>query len=138
MREVPVKSPPPPRRRLSKRVLFGDLGYEPHPGQLAVHESTAPRRVLASGVRWGNTLCAAMEALAAAMEPRERSMGWVVAPTYDLCERVFNQIVLIAASHLRHRIVTLKEHERRLVLRNMGGGLSEIRGKSADNPVSVL
>ncbi|MBK7878813.1 MAG: hypothetical protein IPJ77_24400 [Planctomycetes bacterium] len=125
-------------RRLSKRALFKDLGYEPHAGQLAVHLSKAPRRVLASGVRWGKTLCAAMEALAAALEPRERSIGWVVAPTYDLSERVFSQVVITAASHLRHRIVSLKEHEHRIVLRNMGGGLSEIRGKSADNPVSLL
>src|SRR5207253_1062165 len=97
-----------------------------------------PRRVVACGVRWGKTWAAAMEALAAAMQPSERSIGWVVAPTYDLCERVFGQIVVVVASHLRHRIVSLKEHERRLVLRNMGGGLSEIRGKSADNPVSLL
>ena len=32
----------------------------------------------------------------------------------------------------------MREHDRRLVLRNMGGGLSEIRGKSADNPTSLL
>lgn len=126
------------QRRLSKDRLFEMLGYHPHPGQLEVHRSKAPRRILACGVRFGKTLCAAMEALAAAMQPSERSVGWICAPTYDLAERVFNQLVLTAASHLRHRIVVLKEHERRMVLRNMGGGLSEIRGKSADNPVSLL
>src|SRR5262245_20655867 len=107
-------------RRLDKKKLFEDLGYEPHPGQLAIHESTAPRRVVACGVRWGKSMCAAMEAIAAAMEPRERSIGWICAPTYDLSERVFNQAVVVAAEHLRHHIVTLKEHDRRLVLRNMG------------------
>lgn len=125
-------------KRVNKRALFELLGYKPHPGQLDVHRSRVPRRVVACGVRWGKTLCAAMEALAAAMEARERSIGWCVAPTYDLAERVFNQIVLTTASHLRHRIISLKEHERRLVLRNMGGGVSEIRAKSADNPVSLL
>lgn len=125
-------------RRLDKQALFEDLGYKPHEGQSAIHASRAPRRVVACGVRWGKSLCAAMEAIAAAMEPSERSIGWIVAPTYDLSERVFNQIVVVLAGHLRHRIVSLKEHERRLVLRNMGGGLSEIRGKSADNPVSLL
>ena len=124
--------------RLNKERLFTDLGYVPHQGQRAIHESTASRRVAACGVRWGKTWSAAMEALAAAMEPKESSIGWVVAPTYDLCERVFNQIVVVTASHLRHRIISLKEHERRLVLANMGGGQSEIRGKSADNPVSLL
>jgi hypothetical protein len=126
------------KRRLSKRALFAHLGYEPHPGQKVIHESRAPRRVVACGSRFGKSVCAAMEGLAAAMQPAEHSVGWVVAPTYDLSERVFNQAAVVAASHLRHRIVSLKENERRLVIRNMGGGLSEIRGKSADNPISLL
>ena len=134
-----VKSPAlPTSRRFNKHALFVDLGYQPHPGQLEVHQSAAPRRILACGVRWGKTRCAAMEALAAAMAPRERSMGWVVAPTYDLADKVYREIVIIAAEHLRHRLVTLKESEKRIVLRNMAGGFSEIRGKSADNPVSLL
>ena len=73
-------------RALNKRALFADLMYEPHPGQLEIHDSTAPRRIVACGVRWGKTLCAAMEGLAAAMQPAERSVGWVVAPTYDLAD----------------------------------------------------
>jgi len=83
-------------------------------------------------------LCAAMEGLSAAMEPKKRSMGWVVAPTYELADKVFRELVILVAENLRHRIITLKEGERRLVLRNMGGGVSEVRGKSADNPVSLL
>ena len=79
-----------------------------------------------------------MEALAAAMEPKKQSVGWCVGPTYDLCDKVFREIVILTAEHLRHRIITLKEHERKLVLRNLGGGISEIRGKTADNPVSLL
>ena len=131
--------PQPPRNAaFNKTALFGDLGYAPHPGQRAVHESGASRRVLACGVRWGKTLCAAMEGLSAALAPAERTMGWVVAPTYDLADKVFREIELIVARHLRHRLLSLKEHERRLVLRNMAGGVSEIRAKSADNPVSLL
>jgi len=123
---------------LNKDALFEMLGYEPHPEQLEVHRSTAPRRVLACGVRWGKTLCAAMEALAASLEPKDRSMGWVVAPTYDLADKVFRELVTLVAEHLRHRIVMVKQSERRLVLLNLGGGVSEIRGKSADNAVSLL
>lgn len=123
---------------LNREALFDDLGYTPHEGQWEVHRSLAPRRVLACGVRWGKTRCAAMEGLAAALEPNERSTGWVVAPTYDLADKVFRELVILTAEHLRHRIVTLKEHERKLVLRNLGGGVSEIRGKTADNPVSLL
>lgn len=132
MNSTPVDS------RFDKITFFADIGYSPHPGQQVVHESQAPRRLLSCGVRWGKTLCAAMEGVAAAMLPRKRSMGWVVAPTYDLADKVFREIVIIAAEHLRHRILTLREGDRKLVIRNMAGGISEIRGKSADNPISLL
>ena len=122
----------------NKLAFFHDLGYQPHAGQLDLHQSRHPRRVVACGVRWGKTLAAAMEGLAAAMIPADRSVGWVVAPTYDLADRVFREISYVAMTRLRHRVVVLKESERRLVLRNMSGGLSEIRAKSADNPVSLL
>lgn len=125
-------------RRINKAALFADLRYVPHPGQRAVHASRAPRRVLACGVRWGKTRAAAMEALAAALEPRARGVGWVVAPTYDLADKVFREIAIVAGERLRHRIVTLREHDKLLVLRNMSGGVTEVRGKSADNPVSLL
>ena len=124
--------------RINRAAFFEDLGYRPHPGQTKVHASRAPRRILATGVRYGKTVCAAMEGLASAMEPRERSMGWVVAPTYDLAEKVFRELVYISGTHLKHRILALKENEKKLLLRNMSGGISEIRGKSADNPVSLL
>src|SRR5213594_1853531 len=127
-----------PAKSLNKQALFRDLGYEPHPGQAEIHASRASRRVVACGVRWGKSLCAAAEALAAAMAPKERSVGWVVGPTYDLSDKVFREIALLVTRHLRHRIVTMRDHEKLLLLRNMAGGISEIRGKSADNPVSLL
>jgi len=123
---------------MNKRALFDDLHYRPHPGQLAIHRSTASRRVVACGVRWGKTRCAAMEGLAAAMAPSERSIGWIVAPTYDLADKVFREIELVVVKHLRLRVKLMREGERRIVLLNMAGGLSEIRAKSADNPVSLL
>jgi len=124
--------------RLDKRALFLDIGYAPHAGQFEVHMSDAPRRILSCGVRWGKTLCAAMEGLAAALQPCDRSVGWVVAPTYDLADRVFREIQFKAAQHLKHRITVMRESERRLVIMNMAGGMSEVRAKSADNPVSLL
>lgn len=127
-----------PKLHLDKGALFRQLGYEPHVGQSKVHRSRAKRRVLACGSRWGKSLCAAMEAVAAALVPRKRSMGWVVAPTLELADKVFREIVILAAEHLKHRIVELKQHEKKLVLYNLGGGLSEVRGKTADNPVSLL
>jgi len=97
--------------RLDKEALFAQLGYQPHPAQWEVHRSKAPRRVLACGCRFGKSLAAAAEGIAAAMQPRPRSMGWVVAPTFELCDKVYREIVILVAEHLRHRIVALKEHE---------------------------
>jgi hypothetical protein len=123
---------------LNKRALFASLGYVPHEGQLAVHRSKAKRRILITGSRFGKSLCAAHEAIAFAMDPRKRSMIWVVAPTLELADKVFREVVIIVAEHLSHRRVDIKLHEKKVVLRNLGGGLSEIRGKTADNPVSLL
>ncbi len=124
--------------RLDKAQVFADLNYEPHEGQRVVHESRALRRVLACGVRWGKTRCAAMEGIAAALEPRATSIGWIVAPTYDLADRVYREIQAIIGMQLKHRLISMKEHDRRILLRNLAGGVSEIRAKSADNPVSLL
>jgi hypothetical protein len=103
-----------------------------------VHRSVAPRRVLACGVRFGKSLCAAYEAVAAMMEPRERSLGWCVAPTYDLTDRVFRLLVQIVQTHLSHRIRFLSERDQKILMTNFGGGTSEARGKSADRPASLL
>jgi hypothetical protein len=127
-----------PLLSIDKKAIFADLNYEPHPGQKEIHDSTASRRIVACGVRWGKTTCAAMEGLAAALEPRERSVGWIVAPTYDLADRVYREIQLAAVQYIKHRVISIKEGERRLILRNLAGGTSEIRAKSADNPVSLL
>ncbi len=126
------------RLRLNKPALFEYLGYQPHPGQLEIHLSQAPRRVVACGVRWGKTLCAAFEGIAAALQPGEQSLGWVVAPSFELCDRVFGEIRRVVEKHLDHRIVLIQRAGRRIVLRNMAGGLGEIRGKSAENADSLL
>ena len=125
-------------RVFDKFAFFSDLGYTPHEGQLPVHLSRAQRRVLACGVRWGKTRAAAWETLAASMQPRKESRGWIVAPTYDLGQKVFREVIEISTTRLKHRIVELKESERMLVLSNLAGGRSEIRVRSADSPTSLL
>jgi hypothetical protein len=103
-----------------------------------VHRSQTPRRVLSCGVRWGKSLCAAMEAVAALLAPRERVLGWTVAPTFELSELVYARVIEALEAHFRHRIKQVGERDRRIVVRNFGGGLSELRAKSADNPDSLL
>jgi hypothetical protein len=132
----PQVTPRPPR--LDRLALFKDLGYEPHEGQMLVHQSTARRRVLACGSRWGKSLCASMEACAALLEPRERALGWLVAPTRDLVDRIFLRVVDILRAQLGHRVLDLDLRTQRIVVSNLGGGTSELRGKSADMPVTLL
>lgn len=124
--------------RLRKREFFASLGYEPHAGQILVHKSKAPRRVLACGVRWGKSTCGAMEGIAALFDLKEQSLGWIVCPTYSLGDRIFLEISRTITEHLSHRIIELSEREQRIVVRNFGGGVSELRVKSADNPTSLL
>jgi len=114
------------------------LGYVPHPGQVLFHRSPARTRILICGVRWGKSSAGAAEAVAALMTPAENSIGWTVGPTLDLADRIFSRVVDMVQAHLAHRVVEHSPRERKLVLRNLGGGLSEIRGKSADRPVTLL
>ncbi len=123
---------------VSKPQLFEYLGYEPHEGQVEVHRSDAKQRVLACGARWGKSTCAAMEVVAALLEPCESSIGWVVAPTYDLCLRVFGRVEIIVRERLEHRIVEINSREKKIVLRNLGGGKSTVVGKSAEKPTGLL
>jgi hypothetical protein len=130
-----------PSEPLDKFRIFESIGYRPHAGQIPVHASFAPRRVLACGVRWGKTTCAAAEAVAASLQPSPPDTfrrGWIVAPFYDLTDKVFRELALIFQSRLEPFVVRVSEHERTIIVRNMGGGLTELRGKSADNPVSLL
>lgn len=125
-------------QQLNKGALFRSLGYVPHPGQALVHRSKASRRVLACGVRWGKTTAAAMEAVAALLEPRERALGWLAGPTYEHAERIFGKVVSVMEKHLAHRIRRLSRREHLLVVQNLSGGLSVLCAKSADSPASLL
>jgi hypothetical protein len=130
-----------PPEALDKFRIFESIGYTPHAGQVPVHASRAPRRVLACGVRWGKTTCAAAEAVAASLQPSPPNTfrrGWIAAPTYDLSDKVFREVALIFQSRLMPFVVRVSEHERLALVQNMGGGWTEIRGKTAENPVSLL
>ena len=126
------------RARVDKEELFRLVGYQPHAGQVSLHESAARYRVLACGSRWGKSLAASMEVVAALLEPAEQARGWIVAPSRDLVERIFERVLAIFREHLAHRIAEHDQRQQRLVVRNLGGGLSEVRGKSAQDAVSLL
>jgi len=124
--------------RVRKRELFDLLGYQPHPGQLLVHRSRARFRTLGCGTRWGKSKCAAMEAIAALLEPRERANGWLVGPTFDICTRIYDRVTGAIETKLGHRVVETSPREQRIVVTNLAGGISELRCKSSDRPVGLL
>lgn len=121
-----------------KNKFFQHIGYVPHAGQIPIHDSDARYRVVACGVRFGKTVCAAMELLAAAMSAEGDAVCWVVAPTYDLASRVFNHVQRVVREKFRRRVIKHSRSEMVIEIRNMSGGISTICGKSADNPDSLL
>ena len=127
------------RAQIDKLALFADMGYRPHDGQLAVHLSRASRRVLACGVRWGKTRCATMEVVAALLQPNRKSaLGWVVGPDHTVSDRIIKRVHQLLDMHCRHRILEVSMRSHTLRVRNLGGGASEVQGRSADNPASLL
>jgi hypothetical protein len=126
------------RFTLDREALFEMLGYEPHEGQWQVHRSKAPRRVVACGTRWGKSTVAVFETIASLLEPRERALGWLVAPTYELTRRIFERLVAVLHDRMRHRIRKYDPRAHVIVVVNLGGGYSELRARSADRPAGLL
>src|SRR5262252_4325793 len=111
----PKAKAPRPLPPFDKLAFFEDLGYEPHPGQLLVHRSGKKRRVVASGARWGKSTCAAWDVIAGLVEPRDEARAWLVAPTYELTQKVWRQVVRVFTEEIPHRIRVLEPREHRLV-----------------------
>jgi hypothetical protein len=124
--------------QIDKQALFELVRYQPHAGQVLVHESRARFRVLVCGARWGKSVTAAMEVVAAALEPCEHSLGWCVAPTAELTKFTFERARIALLEHLPHRVLEDDTRSSRIVVKNLGGGTSEIRAKSTDNATSLL
>src|SRR5262249_27454578 len=100
--------------------------------------SRAKRRVLACGTRWGKSTCAAAECIAALLEPREATHVWLVAPTYELTRRIFDRVLRAVQTAFSYQIREVNTRVHSLKLTNMGGGISELRARSADRPEGLL
>lgn len=127
-----------PSLGLRKLALFQHLGHAPHAAQLLVHRSTAKRRVVACGVRWGKSTLGVHEAIAELLWPRAKGLGWLVGPTYETTKRIGERVVATLQHAMPHRIVELDARERSITVANLGGGLSVLRARSADRPVGLL
>lgn len=93
MRDTAGVIPPktrPQKKRLDVYRMYRHVGYDPHPGQMKFHAAGADNRfrVVCAGRRWGKSRSGPHD-----MFPRmmlnKPTMGWIVAPTYDLGEKEF-------------------------------------------------
>jgi PBSX family phage terminase large subunit len=118
-----------------KRAWFEGTGYKPHDAQLEIHESAYRFKVAVNGRRFGKSLLAAKEIEPILMQPNKRI--WVVAPTYTLTDKVFREIwqTFVLNRTVDPLFITKKSDNDRIIKFANG---SEIIGKSADNPDSLL
>lgn len=86
--EVILKGRENARKGLDVGQLYNKIGYHPHKGQLKLHRARARFRVLDCGRRWGKSTSGPHEKIPK-MLTRKPTLGWVVAPTYDLGEKEF-------------------------------------------------
>jgi hypothetical protein len=130
-------------RDFDKWSVFKAIGYEPDEWQRKFHENHARHRILACGVRVGKTYLLAAEAAAAVLCPSKKSVEagewigsrvWVVAPTYDLSDRLFKPTAAYIRRFFPWIVTGYSERER--ILRTIGGGY--LQGKSADNSDSLV
>ncbi len=138
------------RATVNKAALFAKAGYEPHPGQQAIHDA-GPHdaggfryRTVSCGVRFGKTHAAAWEMAAAALAPNTHEFeGWCVAPLHSLADRSFRMVASIFQNHFPEHIVSFKETDGELVIINLAGVKARIlrrtteRGKVALTGASV-
>src|SRR5262245_54134533 len=124
--------------RINKPALFRSLDYNPHEGQLRVHQSKARHRVVACGARFGKSTLGAHESIAELLQPRGRVIVWLVAPNYELTRRIFERVVMTLEQRLHHRVQSYSPRDHEVVVTNLAGGTSILRAKSADSRVSLL
>tara|TARA_X000001388_G_C2233309_1_gene124115 strand:- start:3822 stop:5132 length:1311 start_codon:yes stop_codon:yes gene_type:complete len=117
-----------------KRKLFQQVGYEPHSGQLKLHYPDKQHRftVAVCGRRFGKSLSSAMEAVYTITQPNKRI--WVVAPTYELANKVFREVHKKLVIEMGWKPKRFSERDQYIEF-DWG---SSIQGKSANNPATLL
>lgn len=91
---------PPKRRVLSVSRFYNNLGYYPHAGQRRLHAAQAKFKVACCGRRWGKSRSGPHDKVPK-MFQRQPTLGWIVAPTYDLGEKEFRVFWEILVDKMR-------------------------------------
>jgi hypothetical protein len=84
---------------LKIRTTQGKLLQPLHEGHLEVLNDPARFKVLACGRRWGKTLLTSLVAASVLMQPNRRV--WIVAPDYNLAEKVFREVYSIFVTQMK-------------------------------------
>jgi hypothetical protein len=118
---------------ISDLLLQKKIGWTPHEGQKRVLESKARDIVICAGRRWGKSQVCAYVALKALLKPRQKI--WIVAPTYDLSNKVFDWVVkwLVLAMPEGHGDISYRPFPKIKLLNG-----SVLEGKSTENPAGLL
>ena len=119
------------------RTAQGKLIQSLHLGHSEVLFDPARFKVLACGRRWGKTLLTSLIALAVLMQVNRRV--WIVAPTYDLTEKVFRELYNILVNQLKvikpGKVGKARNQKGDYYLQTPWGSVLE--AKSLENPDSL-
>ena len=122
-------------KRPNKSKYYSKVGYIPEDVQWDIHNSIARQRVNVQGRRSGKSYSAAKEAEIVFLTPNTRT--WVVAPTYDLGDKIAREFDATLFSKVKFPCVNTQYDRGRLRYAKGING-SEIWIKTADEPKSLL
>lgn len=132
-------------QKISKRSFFAAVGYQPHKGQIQIHaarEKEGVRHVVAvCGTRFGKSWTAAYEMGFESIRPRARTpinkhgefMGWIVAPTHEKANIVFDMVVRILRPFLKGHFDVLNKSDGIIEFTNLGGTRSRIMRRTTQD-----
>jgi len=124
------------RQVLNRKKLWSLLGYQPTQQQLDIHNSRARFRINCQGRRSGKSYSAAYEILPWLLTPNSR--GWIVAPSYDLGQKIARIVKEEVIQKMHLPIANKKEVNGDLYYLKIAGLNSELSVKSADSPDSLI
>ena len=120
-------------KRLSDAKLRARIGWKPHKGQQEVLGSDSRDIVICAGRRWGKSALCAYRALRVLLQDNKRIC--IIAPTYDLSQRVFDYLIkwiAVAFPSLMAGVSTRPNP----TIKTPWGTILEC--KSAENPTGIL
>lgn len=123
---------------INEEALQKNIGFVPHEAQKKILDCTEREIVICAGRRFGKSaICAyiALRTLIEADKEKKPVKIWIVSPTYELSQKVFEYLVkwFIRAIPSQKSGITTRPFPQ---IRTAGGSL--VQCKSAENPSSLL